>query len=79
VTVDLPANLEGTLSESALRLRLAFGLFVSEDLTLAQAAEYAGISRDEFLKEMERHDINLHYGVQELAEDLETLRKDGLL
>lgn len=79
VTVELPAKLEGTLSKDEVRLRFAFGLYVSEDLTLPQAAEYAGISREDFLKELERHDINLHYGVQELDEDLQTLRESGLL
>ena len=66
------------MTQENLRLSLALGLFVSEDLTLAQAAQYAGITRDEFQKKMEECDLHVHYGVNELHEDMETLRKAGL-
>lgn len=53
-----------------LSLPLAIGLFVSEDATLGQAAEVAGLSQSDFLRELGKRRIPIHYGPEELAEDL---------
>lgn len=56
------------------RLHLAIGAFVSEEVTLGQAAEIAGISQTEMMGELSRRKISLHYGMEEFEEDLETIR-----
>jgi predicted HTH domain antitoxin len=66
----LPKSLEATLSAEAAALSLAIGLFVTEEVTLGQAAEIAGISQTAFLKELGARCIPIHYGQEELEEDL---------
>ena len=68
--ITLPESLEARLSPDAAALHLAIGLFVTEESTLGQAAEVAGISQGQFLQELGRRRIPLHYGAEELAEDL---------
>jgi predicted HTH domain antitoxin len=53
-----------------LSLALAIGLFVSGDTTLGQAAEVAGLSHGDFLRELGQRRIPIHYGAEELVEDL---------
>ena len=71
--LTLPDNLEARLSPQSTALHLAIGLFVSDESTLGQAAEVAGVPQAEFLRELGRHRIAIHYGAQELAEDLQTV------
>jgi predicted HTH domain antitoxin len=68
--LTLPKDVETKLSPQSAALHLAIGLFVSEEATLGQAAEIARLSQAEFLKELGRRKIPLHYGSEELAEDL---------
>lgn len=68
--ITLPAPLDARLSPQSTALHLAIGLFVTEEATLGQAAQVAGLSQAEFLLELGRRRIPLHYGVEELAEDL---------
>ena len=66
----LPKDVETRLSPQSAALHLAIGLFVTEESTLGQAAEIARLSQADFLKELGRRKIPLHYGAEELAEDL---------
>jgi predicted HTH domain antitoxin len=50
-------------------------MFVSEEATLGQAAEVAGLTQAEFLRELGRYHIPIHYGAAELTEDLETVER----
>ena len=68
--LTLPEPLEARLSPQAAALHLAIGLFVTEEATLGQAAQTAGLSQPAFLKELGRRRIPIHYGPEELAEDL---------
>jgi len=68
--LTLPKDVESRLSPASAALHLAIGLFVAEEVTLGQAAEVAGLSQSEFLKELGRRRIPIHYGAPELAEDL---------
>jgi predicted HTH domain antitoxin len=70
MTVTLPQQLEDRLSPESAALHLAIGLFVSDEATLGQAAEAAGLSQAEFLRELGKRRIPIHYGLEELAEDL---------
>jgi len=69
----LPAGLAERLSERDAALHLAIGLFVSEEATLAQAAQVAGLSQTSFLSELGRRKIPIHYGAEELAADLKAV------
>lgn len=68
--ITLPASLDARLSPQSTALHLAIGLFVTEEATLGQAAEVAGLSQADFLRELGRRRIPLHYGTEELAADL---------
>lgn len=71
----LPKPLEKRLSPQSAALHLAIGLFVSEEATLGQAAQTAGLSQADFLLELGRRRIPIHYGLEELAEDLKAVEK----
>jgi predicted HTH domain antitoxin len=71
--LSLPERMKRRLSPESTALHLAIGLFVAEEATLGQAAGVAGLSQTEFLRELGRHRIPIHYGVEELAEDLRTV------
>jgi predicted HTH domain antitoxin len=51
----LPERIERSLSPESTALHLAIGLFVAEEATLGQAAEVAGLSQTEFLRQLGRH------------------------
>lgn len=74
----LPEAVEARLSPQDVALHLAIGLFVTEEATLGQAAEIAGLTQPAFLKELGRRRIPIHYGPQELAEDLRVVEAFGL-
>jgi len=71
--ITLPESLEARLSPRDTALHLAIGLFVTEEATLGQAAQVAGISQADFLRELGRRRIPIHYGSEELAADLRTV------
>jgi predicted HTH domain antitoxin len=68
--LTLPEEVEARLSPASAALHLAIGLFVSEEATLGQAAEIASLSQANFLRELGRRRIPIHYGMEEWAEDL---------
>jgi predicted HTH domain antitoxin len=69
----LPAALSARLSPQSTALHLAIGLFVTEEATLGQAAQVAGLSQADFLRELGQRRIPIHYGAEELAADLLTV------
>jgi predicted HTH domain antitoxin len=71
--LTLPEKLEARLSPQSLALHLAIGLFVSDEATLGQAALIAGLSQADFLRDLGRRRIPIHYGSEELAADLQTV------
>jgi predicted HTH domain antitoxin len=70
---ELLKSIEASLSPKSAALRLAIGLYVTDEATLGQTAEAAGISQGEFLQELGQRRIPLHYGAEELAEDLSVI------
>jgi predicted HTH domain antitoxin len=68
--LTLPKSLDERISPRSAALHLAIGLFVSQEATLGQAAETAGLSQAEFLRELGRRRIPIHYGKDELETDL---------
>ena len=73
MTFMLPEGLEARLSPQSMALHLAIGLFVAEEATLGLAAEVAGLTQTEFLRELGRRHIPIHYGAEELREDLQAV------
>ena len=73
MTLTLPETLETRLSPESLVLHLAIGLFVSQEATLGQAAQVAGRSQADFLRDLGRRRIPIHYGNEELTADLQAV------
>jgi predicted HTH domain antitoxin len=73
VELTLPGPLNERLSARDAALHLAIGLFVTEEATLGQAAETAGLSQADFLRELGRRHIPIHYGREELQADLQAV------
>jgi predicted HTH domain antitoxin len=71
--LTLPERLETRLSPQSTAFHLAIGLFVAEEATLGQAAEVAGLTQTEFLRELGQRHIPIHYGADELKEDLQAV------
>jgi predicted HTH domain antitoxin len=71
--LTLPKPLDQRLSPKDAALHLAIGLFVSEEATLGQAAQTAGLSQADFLRELGRRHIPIHYGREELEADLQVV------
>lgn len=63
------------LTEEELRRELAVALFQVERLTLGQAAKLADQTQLEFQKALASRRISIHYGPQELDDDVRTLRQ----
>lgn len=62
------------MTEDELRFDLALGLYVDEKVTLGQAARVAGMSAPAFLDELGKRKIPVHYYVEDLDADMNTLR-----
>lgn len=73
MNLTLPAHVEARLTPRDAALHLAIGLFVDDEATLGQAAEIAGMSQAEFLRELGQRRIPIHYGSAELLEDIRTV------
>lgn len=71
--LTLPKPLDERLSRQDAALHLAIGLFVTEEATLGQAAQTAGLSQTDFLRVLGRRRIPIHYGAEELAADLQAV------
>jgi predicted HTH domain antitoxin len=76
ITLDIPNNLHEALhvspaeTEPRLKLELAVALYAQNTLGLGKAAELAGMSRLELNDILAERGIPMHYGQQELDEDL---------
>jgi predicted HTH domain antitoxin len=74
MTINLPAELEKQISREEAALHLAIGLFAGDKVTLGQAASIAGISQPAFMHELGKRKIPLHYGIDELEQDIATVK-----
>ena len=75
MTISIPeAAIQKTgFTEARIKLEVALVLFQMDVLTLAQAAGVAGLHRMQFQEELAKRKIPIHYGIEELEEDLKTL------
>ena len=60
--------------EEELRLLVALELYREGRISLGKAAELAGLSLREFLYELRSRRVPLNYDLDELEEDMETVR-----
>ena len=65
-------------SATEFRLDIAIMLYQKQVMSLARAAEWVGLSRIEFQKELQNRAIHLNYEESDLEEELATLEKIGL-
>ena len=72
MTLTLPEGIK--LTERELKQELALSLYTSRKVTLIQAADIAGVGFFEFQGFLRDRNISQHYGVQDLEEDMQTLR-----
>jgi predicted HTH domain antitoxin len=63
------------MTESELKQEIAIMLFQKEKLTLAQASRFAGIHRIAFQHLLASRQIPIHYGVEDLEQDIQNLQK----
>lgn len=75
MTLSMPELLEKTMPPAIARVHLAVGVFTAGDATLGQAAEIASMSQGEFVRELGRRKIPVHYGREEFAEDMRASNK----
>lgn len=75
MTLYIPEHLlkEAGLTEQNVKLELAVVLFQKELLTLGLAAQFAGLHKIQFQRELARRKIAVHYGEEELAQDISKL------
>lgn len=77
MNVEIPDDilLATHLSPADLRVEIAVMLFQKEKLTLGRAAELADMGQLEFQRLLASREIPIHYDVEELEADLETLEQ----
>ncbi|MEO0532677.1 MAG: UPF0175 family protein [Cyanobacteria bacterium P01_A01_bin.123] len=75
ITIDLPDEIQMTATD--LRTELAVALFQQERITLGTASQIAGLHQIEFQRLIASRGIYIHYDVQDLEQDLSSLRQDG--
>jgi predicted HTH domain antitoxin len=75
ITIELPDALE--LTEADLRAELAISLFQQERITLGTASQLAGLHQIEFQQLIARRGIPIHYDIEDLEQDLNSLREEG--
>lgn len=75
ITIDLPDTLQ--ISEADLRTELAISLFQQERITLGTASQLAGLHQIEFQKLIASRNIAIHYNIEDLEQDLKSLREEG--
>jgi predicted HTH domain antitoxin len=75
MVIELPDSIlaKAPLTEQNIKLLLAITLFREELLTLGQAATLADLPQLIFQKELAKRKIPVHYGVEELRQDLQHL------
>ena len=63
------------MTERELKQELALSLYAARKVTIVQAADIAGAGFFDFQGLLRERKIPQHYGVQDLEDDLQTLRE----
>jgi predicted HTH domain antitoxin len=72
MTIEIPDEDVASISlkPSEARLELAIGLYTGRQLTLGQAAHFAGVPYIFFMRELGRRGICLNYSMEDALHDL---------
>jgi predicted HTH domain antitoxin len=72
VTIELPGidSLRLTPNEARLELELAVGLYAGRRVTLGNGAKIAAISDTQFMREVGRRGIPIHYTAEDALHDV---------
>lgn len=70
--------LKSKYSVAEFKLDIAVMLYQKQVMSLGRAAEWVGIPRIEFQKELKSRGIHLHYEVSDLQDEMEAFEKLGL-
>lgn len=70
--IALPLEVERQFTPEDIRLHLALGLFLDRRVTLGQGALVAGLSQSEFLQELGKRRIPIHYDEADALADAAT-------
>ena len=81
LTITLPRDVleSARLSVQEVKQELAVSLYAQERLSIGKARELAGMSLWAFRQLLAARGVSTHFGVNDLEEDLETLRALGRL
>jgi predicted HTH domain antitoxin len=76
MTVTIPDDRMGDIQvdEHDALVDIAIGIYKREQVSLGRAAEIANMSPPAFLHELERREIPINYSVDDLRQDLSSLR-----
>ena len=66
------------MTEAELRQELAVYLYAQKKLSFGQAQKLAGLDVLQFQELLFRSKVDLHYGVSDLMEDYESVKKHNL-
>jgi len=77
MNVSLPEEIERQFTPDEICLHLALGLFLDERVTLGQGAAIARLSHSEFLHELGKRRISVHYDEADLLADIATVDRLG--
>ncbi len=69
MSVSLPEEIEGRFTPEDIKLHLALGLFLDDRVTLGQGAAVAGLSHTDFLHELGKRHIPVHYDASDALAD----------
>jgi predicted HTH domain antitoxin len=77
MTVLLPEEIERQFTPQDIKLHLALGMFLDRQVTLGQGANVAGLSQSEFLHELGKRQIPVHYDEADALADVATANRWG--
>ena len=67
------------LSPDDLKLELALQLYQDRKISLGQGGQLSGLGSVQFQRELGKRQITLNYDLMDLADDIDSLKKQGRL
>lgn len=77
MTIELPDKELGSLqlTDEEARIGLACGLYAARKVSMGRGAKIAGIPYIHFMHELGKRGICMNYGMEDLLQDIETVRR----
>ena len=79
IVIDDSVLTAAHLDEQEFKREVAVMLFAQDRLTLATAAKLAGMPYMDFQALLADREISVHYGIEELEQDLAAMENRGIL